>query len=125
MKKVSNKYVNFGIAFALLGILVFSLIMSPLEGFKEAADTEETDTTDTDTKTEKKSTTKTAATKTAATKTGTLLPADNIKELQKMLKEFSDISSSKEAFSDINEPLTILQHLGHLSEKEEEQSKLV
>ena len=39
MKKVSNKYVNFGIAFALLGILVFSLIMSPLEGFKEAPDT--------------------------------------------------------------------------------------
>ena len=39
MKKVSNKYVNFGIAFALLGILVFSLAMTPLEGFKEAVDT--------------------------------------------------------------------------------------
>ena len=39
MKKVSNKYVNFGIAFALLGLLVFSLAMTPLEGFKETVDT--------------------------------------------------------------------------------------
>jgi len=54
MKKVSNKYVNFGIAFALLGILVFSLIMSPLEGFKEAVD-KETDKNPADKKlTEKK-----------------------------------------------------------------------
>ena len=118
MKKVSNKYVNFGIAFALLGILVFSLIMSPLEGFKEGVN--KTDTEETDTKTEKKPAT-------------TPLSADNMKELKKMLKEFSDISSSnssdsKEAFSYINEsqePLSQVQHLGHFSNNKKEQSKLV
>ena len=117
MKKVSNKYVNFGIAFALLGILVFSLIMTPLEGFKEAADTEETDT-----KTEKKSTTKLSTPS---------LSADKMKELQTMLKELSaasNISSSKEGFSYINdsqEPLSQVQHLPHLLKDEKEQSKLV
>lgn len=34
MKKSSNKYVNFGIAFALLGILVLSLSLNRMEGFE-------------------------------------------------------------------------------------------
>jgi hypothetical protein len=117
MKKVSNKYVNFGIAFALLGILVFSLIMTPLEGFKEAV---KTDTEETDTKTEKKSTTKPSTPS---------LSADKMKELQKMLNKISSNSSdSKEGFSYINEsqePLSNVLHLGHFSNDKKEQSKLV
>jgi hypothetical protein len=35
MKKSSNKYVNFGIVFALLGILVVSLSLNRYEGFEE------------------------------------------------------------------------------------------
>jgi hypothetical protein len=35
MKKASNKYVNYAIAFTLFGILVASLVMTNLEGFKE------------------------------------------------------------------------------------------
>ena len=35
MKKVTNTYVNYGIAFSLLGILVFSLAINPLKGFEE------------------------------------------------------------------------------------------
>ena len=35
MKKSSNKYVNFGIVFALLGILVVSLSLNRFEGFEE------------------------------------------------------------------------------------------
>jgi len=37
MKKSSNKYVNYGIAFTLFGILVLSLSLNRMEGF----DTEE------------------------------------------------------------------------------------
>lgn len=35
MKKSSNKYVNFGIVFALFGILVVSLSLNRFEGFEE------------------------------------------------------------------------------------------
>ena len=52
MKRVTNTYVNFGIAFSLLGILVFSLAIPPFkEGYsnkkkatakKEADDLKET-----------------------------------------------------------------------------------
>jgi hypothetical protein len=107
MKKVSNKYVNFGIAFALLGILVFSLIMTPLEGFKEAADEPETEEK-TETTTKKK------------------IANIDTKKIQKMLDDLSNnISDSKEGFSYINEPLSQVQHLGHLLKDEKEQSKLV
>ncbi len=34
MKKVSNKYVNYGIILALLGVLVFSLLMGTMEGLE-------------------------------------------------------------------------------------------
>ena len=34
MKKSSNMYVNFGIAFALLGILMLSLSLNRMEGFE-------------------------------------------------------------------------------------------
>ena len=110
MKKVSNKYVNYGIAFALFGILVFSLIMTPLEGFKEAVDKEK-----------KKSNVK----KPDLAKKMQINP----KELQKMLDELSNnISNSKESFSYINEsqePLSNVHHLGHFSNDKKEQSKLV
>ena len=49
MKKSSNKYVNFGIAFALLGILVLSLSLNRMEGFeteKKEKTTEKKKTTD-------------------------------------------------------------------------------
>jgi hypothetical protein len=39
MKKSSNMYVNFGIAFALLGILVFSLSLNRMEGFETETET--------------------------------------------------------------------------------------
>lgn len=35
MKKSSNQYVNYGIAFALFGILVLSLSLNRIEGFKK------------------------------------------------------------------------------------------
>ena len=35
MKKSSNKYVNYGIVLALLGILVVSLSLNRMEGFEE------------------------------------------------------------------------------------------
>lgn len=44
MKKSSNMYVNYGIAFTLFGILVFSLMMTPVEGFKEGAKSKKTTT---------------------------------------------------------------------------------
>lgn len=34
MKKVSNKYVNYGIILALLGVLLFSLLMGTMEGLE-------------------------------------------------------------------------------------------
>jgi hypothetical protein len=40
MKKSSNKYVNYGIVLALLGILMVSLSLNRMEGFEEKKDTD-------------------------------------------------------------------------------------
>jgi hypothetical protein len=40
MKKSSNKYVNYGIVLALLGILMVSLSLNRMEGFDEKKDKE-------------------------------------------------------------------------------------
>ena len=42
MKKSSNMYVNFGIAFALLGILMLSLSLNRMEGFETKPKTKPT-----------------------------------------------------------------------------------
>jgi len=89
MKKSSNKYVNYGIAFTLFGILVFSLVMTPLEGFKEG-------------KNKKKKTVKTTdkpTTPTASAKKPEAFEADKLKETLSQLQHLSHLIKKDDAKS--------------------------
>jgi len=72
MKKSSNKYVNYGIAFTLFGILVLSLSLNRMEGF----DTEE----------------KEKATNTNKTKKATDVSAIDIKKMLEQLTQMQHLA---------------------------------
>jgi hypothetical protein len=97
MKKVSNKYVNFGIAFALLGILVFSLVMTPLEGFEVEKEDSKKSNND-----------------------GSKKKKDIMSEVDKLSKIVSELTTKKESFEGdkLKETLSQLQHLAHLVKKD-------
>ena len=74
MKKSSNKYVNYGIAFTLFGILVLSLSLNRMEGF----DTEEKE--------------KEKATNTNKTKKATDVSAIDIKKMLEQLTQMQHLA---------------------------------
>jgi|688.fasta_scaffold1020929_2 hypothetical protein len=92
MKKSSNKYVNYGIAFALFGILVFSLVMTPLEGFKEGAD-----------KKDKKTTVKSTTPSAKKGVKSEAFEADNLKETLSQLQHLAHLVKKDE--NDKSEPI--------------------
>lgn len=112
MKKVSNKYVNYGIAFALFGILVFSLVMTPLEGFKEGVDKNKKAIPAL-----KKPTVPTAKKPPTSAQ---LMAKVNEATKKVMAVQNANPSASKEGFSDIKETLAQLQDLAHLVKEDEE-----
>jgi len=113
MKKVSNKYVNYGIAFALFGILVFSLVMTPLEGFKEGVDKNKKANP-----VLKKPTVPTA--KKPTTSAQLMAKVNEATKKVMAVQNANPSASSKEGFSDIKETLAQLQHLAHLVKEDEE-----